>query len=222
MKILLIEDDAALVSALKIGLEKDGFVVDAISDGEEGKKRFEVHSDAYDLAILDLGLPNVSGDLICSHVRSKGIKTPILILTGKSKTEDKVEVLNSGADDYLTKPFSLDELKARVRALLRRPKPLLQTELVHGDIVLNPTTRKVSMGGTEIALTLKEFGMLEYMMRNPNQVVLRDDILDHVWDFNFSSLSNIVDVHINKLRKKLGSKSNILETVRGVGYRLKA
>ena len=223
MKILLVEDDVELVKALKTGLEKEGFTVDALMDGITGQKRLEIHHDAYDVVILDLTLPGVHGSEICRNIRARGIRTPILVLTGRNDTKDKVNALDAGADDYLTKPFSISELIARIRALLRRPQTILANELVAGDIVLNSLTRKVFKRGREVPLTLKEFGVLEYLMRHPNQVVLRDQILDHVWDFNFSSFSNIIDVHINRLRKKMniGKKENILETVRGVGYRLK-
>ena len=224
MKILVIEDDEKLSKALKIGLEKEGFAVDAITDGEMGERRLKVNHMNYDLVILDLILPRMSGIEICRSIRAKGILLPILILTGMDETEDKVLALDAGADDYLTKPFSVQELLARVRALLRRPKEALPTELHVRDVILSPSTRKVHRAGNEIPLTLKEFGVLEYFMRHPNQVVNRDQILDHVWDFDFASFSNIVDVHINNLRKKLntGGEENYLETIRGVGYRFKA
>lgn len=223
MKILLVEDDRTLVSALKPGLEKAGYAVDALHDGLDAKKRLEIHSSGYDLAILDLGLPNMSGYEICEKVRSRNVAIPILILTGRTAIEDKVQTLDVGADDYLTKPFSSEELLARIKALLRRPQTVPVTTLVVSNITLDLSNRTVTKGNDEINLTLKEFGVLEYFMRHPNQVVLRDDILDHVWDFEFSSLSNIVDVHINKLRNKLGLKDGVvLETVRGVGYRLRA
>ncbi len=223
MKVLLVEDDANLVSALKPTLEKEGFTVDALRDGLDGRKRLEIHGTTYDLAILDLGLPNVSGHEICRNAREKGIKIPILMLTGRTAIDDKVQALDSGADDYLTKPFSARELIARMRALLRRPQVAQTSTLQAGDLVIDLSSRTVTKKGKVVALTLKEFGVLEYFIRNLNQIVIRDDILDHVWDFEYSSLSNIVDVHINKLRSKLGLKDGVvLETVRGVGYRLKA
>ena len=175
------------------------------------------------MAILDLGLPNVSGHEICRNAREKNIDIPILMLTGRTAIDDKVQALDSGADDYLTKPFAARELVARMRALLRRPKKAQSSTLQAGDLVIDLASRTVTKNGKEVALTLKEFGVLEYFIRNLNQIVIRDDILDHVWDFEYSSLSNIVDVHINKLRSKLGLKDGVvLETVRGVGYRLKA
>ncbi len=222
MKILLVEDDRMLVAALKPSLEKEGFTVDALHDGMEAKKRLEIHGDTYDMAILDLGLPSISGHQICADARSKGVAIPILMLTGRTAVEDKVKALDHGADDYLTKPFSALELVARIRALLRRPKTLPAKTLQISDLVMDLSKRSVHKAGNEVPLTLKEFGVLEYFMRHPNQIVIRDDILDHVWDFDFSSLSNIVDVHINKLRSKLGLKDGaVLETVRGIGYRLR-
>ena len=224
MKILLIEDDVALCQALKAGLEKESFAVDFLNDGEAGEKRLLINHMDYDLVILDLSLPKRSGLQICQNARDQQITTPILILTGHADTEEKVRGLNAGADDYLTKPFSLAELLARIRALMRRPKEALPVELHLQDLVLNTTTRKVTRDGKEIPLTLKEFGVLEYLMRHPNQVVNRDQILDHVWDFDFNSFSNIVDVHMNNLRKKInnGRMENYLETVRGIGYRFRA
>jgi len=224
MKLLIIEDDEALSKALKMGLEKEGYAVDHLMDGEAGQRRLEVNHMDYDLVILDLTLPKKDGFEVCKAVRAQGIFVPILILTGHNDTEDKVLALNMGADDYLTKPFSVAELGARIRALLRRPKEALPIEIKLQDVVLNTTTRKVIRDSSEIPLTLKEFGVLEYLMRHPNQVINRDQILDHVWDFEFNSFSNIVDVHINNLRKKLndGNKENYLETVRGIGYRFKA
>ncbi|MES2437054.1 MAG: response regulator transcription factor [Patescibacteria group bacterium] len=221
MKILLIEDDISLNTSLKASLGASGYAVTAFSEGNAGEKHVLLNSMDYDLLILDWMLPGKSGVEICVSVREHKITTPILMLTGRDETSDKVNALDSGADDYLTKPFSLEELLARVRALLRRPKESLPTEIAYGDITMNPSTRKVFREGKEIPLTLKEFNILEYFLRHPNQVVTRDEVLDHVWDYNFSSLSNIMDVHINNLRKKLnkGKKENCIETVRGIGYK---
>ncbi len=223
MKILLIEDDEKLNKALKLSLQRAGFAVDSFTEGAKGEKHFAMNNIDYDLLILDLGLPDKSGFEICRNIREWKIATPVLILTGNNQIKDKVAALDCGADDYLTKPFSIPELEARVRALLRRPKEVVPTELTVGDIALNSATRKVTRGGNPIPLTLKEFGILEYLMRNSNRVVTRDQILDHVWDFNFNSFSNIVDVHVTSLRKKLNVKKgeNCIETVRGVGYKLK-
>ncbi len=224
MKILVVEDDEKLNAALKMGLEKEGYAVDGLFDGKSAEKRLLLNHSDYDLVILDLSLPEKTGIEICQSIRSNDISVPVLILTGHDATSDKVTALDAGADDYLTKPFSILELSARVRALLRRPQKADPSKLEVLDIVLNPATRKVTRAGKEIELTLKEYSILEYLMHNVNQVVTRDQLLDHVWDFNFDSFSNIVDVHITNLRKKMNGKggNNCIETVRGVGYRLKA
>jgi DNA-binding response OmpR family regulator len=223
MKILIIEDDEILSKALKMGLEKEGYAVDCLHDGESGQRRMEVNHQDYDVVVLDLMLPKRNGFEVCANLRALNIVTPIIILTGKDDTSDKIFALDAGADDYLTKPFSIHELSARIRALLRRPKVALPTEIYLSDITLNTSTRQVFRNGKEVPLTLKEFGVLEYLMRHPNQVVKRDQILDHVWDFDFNSFSNIVDVHINNLRKKINADNseNFLETIRGIGYRFK-
>lgn len=224
MKLLLVEDEPQIANLVKAGLEREGYAVDWLADGLAAEKRIELYHSDYDLVILDLMLPGKDGIEICKYVRSKGVSIPILILTAKSYVDDKVLALDGGADDYLTKPFDFKELLSRIRSLLRRPKEKMATELQSGDIVLNPNARKVFLGGKEVKLTLKEFGILEYLMRHPNKVVTRDDILFNVWDFHFDSFSNVVDVHINHLRKKInkGKRKNFLETIRGVGYRLNA
>jgi DNA-binding response OmpR family regulator len=224
MRILIVEDEEKLAQALKKGLEKEGYAVDYILDGEAGQRRIEINHKDYDLIVLDLMLPKVNGFEIATNVRKHGILTPILILTARDAIEDKVTALDSGADDYLVKPFSFEELAARVRALLRRPEQLLPTELRLKDLTLNVTTRKVYRQEKEIPLTLKEFGLLEYLMRHPNQVLTREQILDHLWDFAFDSFSNIVDVHMKNLRKKVDQEyhDKMLETIRGVGYKIVA
>ena len=224
MKLLLVEDEPQIANLVKAGLEREGYAVDWVADGIAGEKRIELYHGEYDLVILDLMLPGKNGIDICKHVRTKGVTIPILVLTAKSYVDDKVSALDSGADDYLTKPFDFKELLSRIRTLLRRPKEQMAMELRCDDIILNPGSRKVSLNGKEIKLTLKEFGILEYLMRHPSKVVTRDDILFSVWDFHFDSFSNVVDVHINHLRKKInrGRKKNFLETIRGVGYRINA
>ena len=223
MRILVIEDNIKLAASIKRGLEQDGFAVDCLFDGKSGQERLEISHSDYDLLILDIMLPEVDGLTICKNIRNQNIAIPIIMLTARGTTADKILGLNSGADDYLIKPFSFEELVARIKALLRRPKQALQVELKIGDLILNATSKKVYRNQKEIELTLKEFSLLEYLMRNANQVLNRDQILDHVWDLAFDSFSNIVDVHIKNLRKKIdnGYHEKLLETIRGVGYRLK-
>ncbi|MDP3954623.1 MAG: response regulator transcription factor [bacterium] len=223
MRILIIEDEEKLANALKIGLEKEGFAADYVIDGEKAQRRIELFRNEYDLIILDLMLPHMDGFTICKNIRAQKINIPVLVLTARGSLDDKILALDNGADDYLIEPFSFKELIARVRALLRRPDEALPSELKVGGLILNPTTRKVTYSGKEIFLTLKEYSLLEYMMRHPNQVLNREQILDHIWDFNFDSFSNVIDVHIKNLRKKLGHNNGktTVETIRGVGYRLK-
>jgi len=223
MRILIVEDEEKLALSLKKGLEKEGFAVDYIMDGEAGERRIIISHKDYDLVILDLMLPGKNGFQICKSVREQEINVPILVLTARDATDDKVAALDAGADDYLVKPFSFEELMARVRALLRRPEQTLPNELVVRDLKLDTTSRKVTRKGKEINLTLKEFNLLEYLMRNADQVLTREQILDHLWDFAFDSFSNVVDVHIKNLRKKIDGSHHekLLETIRGVGYRIK-
>ena len=223
MKILVVEDEEKLAEALSRGLEAHGYAVDTIGDGKKAQTRIVMHRDDYDLVILDLMLPSMDGLEICKSIRDENIVIPVLILTARNETENKVNLLLSGADDYMVKPFSFAELLARVKALLRRPSELIPEILeVHG-IEMNVVKRRVYRDGKEIPLTLKEFGLLEYFMRHPDQVVNREDLLAHLWDFNYASFSNVVDVHIKNLRRKLGDSGapDALETIRGVGYRLR-
>ncbi|PJE51269.1 MAG: DNA-binding response regulator [Candidatus Yanofskybacteria bacterium CG10_big_fil_rev_8_21_14_0_10_36_16] len=223
MRILIVEDEIKLAKALKKILEKEGFAADFVTDGEEAEKRILLFRKEYDLIILDLMLPKKSGFEICQNIRNEGVYIPVLVLTARGSIEDKIEVLDSGADDYMVKPFSFEELLARVRAILRRPDEALPEKLKLGNLTLSPSTRQVFYNSHEIHLTLKEYSLLEYMMRHPNQVLNREQILDHVWDFNFDSFSNVIDVHIKNLRKKIryGKNNPSLETIRGVGYRLR-
>ncbi len=222
MRILIVEDEEPIAQALQKGLEKEGYAVDWLADGLAASRRIEVAHKDYDLIILDLSLPGRDGTEICQQARAKNITTPILVLTARHDINDKITLLNFGADDYLVKPFSFEELFARVRALLRRPVPVLSTELKVQDLALNNVTRKVIRNNKEIKLTVKEFALLEYLMRHPNQVITRNQIIDHLWGYDFDSFSNVVDVHIKNLRKKINNgKRKILETVRGIGYRVK-
>ena len=222
MRILIVEDEAAIAQAVKKMLEHEGFAVDWLSDGNEARQRISLYRKEYDLVILDLMLPGISGYDICRSVREDGVNMPILILTARDLVHDKVSLLDTGADDYLVKPFSFEELFARIKALLRRPKEVLPVALSVGTLMLDTKTRKVSFGKKVLDLTTKEYALLEYLMRHPDEVVDRERIMDHLWGFEFDSFSNVVDVHIKNLRKKLDPKKGraILETVRGVGYRL--
>ncbi len=223
MKILLVEDEQKLADALKHGLELEGYTVDIVPDGAKALTRISLHRADYDVVILDLNLPSMNGDEICKQMREKDITVPILILTAQSDTDTKVQLLMSGADDYLVKPFSFAELNARIHVLLRRPNEALPQILRSRDIELNPSTRRAARAGREIPLTLKEYGLLEYFMRHPNQVVNREDLLTHLLDFNYGGFSNVVDVHVKNLRRKLDDEDagGVLETVRGIGYVLR-
>ncbi len=224
MRILIVEDEEKLAKALKDGLESEGHAVDYLTDGEKGESRIRMCRGDYDLVVLDLMLPGKNGFEVCRDVRAEGVTLPILILTARDSTEDKVLALDSGADDYLVKPFAFDELVARMRALWRRPREALPEELEVRDLVLNPATREVHRAGKRIDLTLKEFELLHYLMRHPNQVMGREDIFAHLWDFADTSLSNVIDVHVKNLRHKIddGHAHKLLETTRGVGYAIKA
>jgi DNA-binding response OmpR family regulator len=223
MRILIVEDNEKLSHSLKKGLEQEGYAVDCLFDGESAQVRIEANYEDYDLIILDIMLPKRDGIQVCRDIRKQNITTPVLILTAKDTTDDKIIGLDSGADDYLVKPFSFEELLARMRALLRRPTNTLISELRIRDLTLNPATRKVYRAGKEIVLTLKEFALLEYLMINAGRIVNREQILSHVWDFNFDSFTNVVDVHIKNLRKKIdyANQEKLIETIRGLGYRLK-
>jgi len=222
MKILIVEDEERLAKLIKKALEKEGFAADYVTDGEAAETRIEICYKDYDLVILDLMLPKKDGLTICQNIRNKKINIPILVLTAKFDIDDKVKTLNAGADDYLVKPFSLEELTSRIRALLRRPPQSIPTILKVQDLTLENSTRKVTRGAKEIKLTVKEFSILEYLMRNPNQVISRSQLLDHLWGSDFDSFSNVIDVHVKNLRKKVnnGGRRKVIETIRGIGYRI--
>lgn len=222
MKILIVEDQEKLAKLIKKGLKKEGYAVDYLTDGNTAQRRIELNYSDYDLIVLDLNLPTKGGLDICRDIRKLNISTPVLVLTANSDLESKVTLFDAGADDYLVKPFEFKELLGRIRALTRRPKVVLQTELKVYDIVLNPSTKKVTVGGKPVEFTLKEFRILEYLMQRPNQVLEREDIISNIWDFDFDSFSNVLDVFINKIRNKIdrGRSKSLIETVRGIGYRL--
>lgn len=223
MKILIIEDNQKLAKVLKKGLEGEGFAVDVLFDGESGLSRIKSRSDEYDLAVLDVMLPEMNGLDVCRSIRKDGINLPILMLTAKDTIDDKIIGLDCGGDDYMVKPFSFDELTARIRALLRRQPVAVTSELSMHNIKLNSATRRVTYFDAEITLTLKEYSLLEYFMRHPGQVLTREQILSSLWDFSFDSFSNIVDVHVKNLRNKFKKNDGkkLFETVHGVGYRFK-
>jgi DNA-binding response OmpR family regulator len=222
MRILVVDDDRRLCAVVKRGLLEEAYAVDVAYDGEEGEYLAEVNP--YDLIILDIMMPIKDGIEVCQELRAKKINTPILMLTAKDTVEDRVKGLDTGADDYLVKPFAFSELLARVRALMRREGMSKSPELRVGDLTLNTLTRQVRRGERPLELTTKEYIILEYFMRHPNVVVTRTMIEEHAWDYDFDSLSNLVDVYIRRLRRELDEKGedSLIQTVRGAGYRLKA
>lgn len=220
MRILLIEDEQRLSNTIKKGLVEEGFAVDQAYDGEDGQ--YLAESEDYDLIILDVMLPKIDGVTLCQNLRTKKIKTPILMLTAKTTVEDKVAGLDSGADDYMTKPFSFIELRSRIQALLRRSKQEASPTFRVADLNLDPIKHKVERDGKNISLTPKEFSVLEYLMHHKEEIVTRTMILEHVWDYNFDSLSNVVDVYVATIRRKVdkGNKTRLVHTLHGVGYRV--
>jgi len=203
---------------IKKGLEEETYAVDVAYDGEEGYHLAAMNE--YDMIILDLMLPKMDGLEVLTRLRDKRVNTPILLLTAKGAVDDKVTGLNKGADDYLTKPFAFSELLARIRSLLRRGQVETQTELKVGDLTLDMVSHKVSRNGEEIELTGKEYSLLEYFMHNEGKVLTRTMIAEHVWDYNFDTFTNVIDVYVNHLRKKIDKKypAKLLHTLRGVGY----
>ncbi len=222
MKILVVEDNQKLAANIKEGLEQDGFAVDCIFDGITAEKRILINRTDYDVVILDIMLPGKDGVAVCRSWREQEVTIPVLMLTARDATDDKVKGLNSGADDYLAKPFAFEELLARIRALLRRPTVAEKTVLQVGDITLDTVSRKVERNSKEVVLTLKEYMVLEYLMRNQNKVITRDALYDHAWDYADNSFSNTVNVHIKNLRQKLHDDGTHIQTIRGVGYKMEA
>ena len=222
MRIIFVDDDRILAEALIFSLSQKGYAVDTVADGKKAFDRISMNHIDYDLIILDLSLPSIDGKSICMALRRLNITTPIIILTGQDEVKDKVDLLLAGADDYLVKPFSFDELYARIQAILRRPTTMVPEIIKYHDLEINVSERKVIKDSKTIPLTLKEFVLLEYFMRNTNRVINREELLSHLWDFNFSSFSNIIDVHVKNLRRKLNwdGENGPLETIRGVGYKL--
>jgi heavy metal response regulator len=220
MRILVVEDEEAIATFLEQGLSEAGYAVDLAIDGAEALHWLAIA--AYDAILLDIMLPYVDGLTVCAELRQRGVRTPVLMLTARDTIEDRVTGLDGGADDYLVKPFAFTELLARLRALLRREPALKATVLQVDDLTLDTASHEVRRGGQAITLTIKEYALLEFLMRHPNQTLSRTTIAEHVWDYAFDHLSNIIDVHIFALRRKLddGRSTKLLHTVRGVGYRL--
>ena len=221
MRILVIEDDPTVGQYVKRGLEENRWSVDLVPDGEDGEQRAE--SEAYDLIILDMRLPGKSGLEVLHALRARGFERPVLVLTAQDAVDSKVTALRAGADDYVTKPFAFEELLARVEALARRPRALASPTLAVGDLVVDQATRVVTRGGESIDLTPKEYAVLEYLMRHAARVMSRTLITEYVWGYHFDPGTNIVDVVINHLRKKVdtGRHTRLITTVRGVGYMIK-
>jgi heavy metal response regulator len=222
MRILVVEDEHKVASFIQKGLEEEGYAVDVASDGEAG---LAMGLDGvHDLVLLDVHLPGRNGFSVLKELRERKVSTPVLLLTVRATIEDKVLGLDSGADDYLTKPFAFQELLARVRALLRRRGEDRSTVLQVADLTLDPARRIAFRGGDEIELTAKEFALLDYFMRNPGRVLTRTMIAEHVWDYDFDSMTNVIDVYVNYLRKKIdkGREPRLIHTVRGTGYVMKA
>lgn len=222
MRILVVEDEHRIANMLKKGLEQERFAVDLAYEGNDG---FDLAStEDYDLIVLDLMLPGMDGLTICKNLRVKSLHTPILMLTAKGQTQDKVDGLDTGADDYVTKPFAFEELLARIRALIRRPRSTLNNQLSVADLVLNTNNFEVKRANSILHLSSKEFSLLEYLLRHKNKIVPKQEIISHVWDYNADILENTVEVYIRNLRNKIDlpfkDKKPLIHTVRGFGYKI--
>lgn len=219
MRVLLIEDNRKLSSYIKKVLQRESYVVDQSFDGAMAKDlAFE---NDYDIIIMDIMLPQIDGVTLCKSFRKDGLNIPILMLTALDTIDNKVSGLDSGADDYLTKPFELVELIARMRALMRRPQDLKEDQLKYKDIIIDLASHRILKANNEITFTVKEYAVLEYLIRNKNRLITREDILEHCWDLSFDSFSNIVDAYIKQVRKKLDDKNaKYIKTIWGLGYKL--
>ncbi len=220
MKILVVEDEKQIADFVKKGLTEQGFLVELCDHGDEAMER--ILHQAYDAIVLDIMLPGRDGLSILRQFRKKGHTTPVILLTARSELDERIEGLNTGADDYLTKPFYVEELIARLHAVIRRSSDEQMSLLQAGDLSVNVLTREVKRAGTPVKLTSREFNLLEYLIRSPGRVFTRTQILEHVWGYDFDPNTNLVDVHIQRLRKKVSpDKDNpVIETIRGVGYRV--
>lgn len=222
MRVLVVEDEIKMAALIRRGLEREGYAVDMAADGAEAL--WAAREQDYDAIVLDAMIPAPDGFVVCRTLREEGRWAPVVMLTARDSVEDRVRGLDVGADDYLTKPFAFAELFARLRALTRRQVVARPVVLSVGDLVLDPATRSVNRGGEPIMLSAKEFALLEFLMRHPDEVLTRQAILEHVWDFAYDGVSNVVDVYIRYLREKVDRPfdHDTIETVRGVGYRLLA
>lgn len=220
MRVLVVEDEKQISAFIKRGLEEESYAVDVAADGEEGLNWLE--SFSYDLVITDILMPKMDGITFCKIIRDRGLEVPVLMLTARDTVDDRVTGLDAGADDYLVKPFAFRELLARLRAISRRHREEKTSSLVVEDLELNLITRQLTRKGQEIQLTNKEFALLEFLMRNPGKILTRTVIGEHIWDYNFFNQSNIVDVYIRQLRKKIDEPfgSNLIRTIRGSGYKI--
>ena len=220
MRVLVVEDEPRMAQLIRQGLEEEAYAVDVVDNGRD--VLLWAQSAAYDIILLDIMLPGMNGLDVCRQLRAEGFIMPILMLTARDTLPDKVKGLDSGADDYLVKPFAIEELTARMRALLRRDSPDKSALLTVGDLTLNPATKLARRGEQVIELTAKEYSLLETLMRHPNQVLSRDQIIEHVWDMEFESGSKLIEVYIYALRKKIdvGRDNKLIQTVRGMGYRI--
>jgi heavy metal response regulator len=221
MRLLVVEDEKKVSSFISKGLKEEGYAVDVAFDGKTGLQM--AMDQVHDLIVLDIHLPGMDGMSVLHELRKARVSTPVLLLTVRANIEDKVLGLDAGADDYLTKPFAFQELVARIRALLRRKTEAELPVLQFADLTLDPARRVVLRGANKIDLTAKEYALLYYFMRNPGRVLTRTMISDHVWDYNFDSMTNIIDVYVNYLRRKIDSdrEHKLIHTIRGVGYVLK-
>lgn len=222
MKILLIEDEHKIAQSIKKGLEQERYIVEMVFNGEDGLDFAE--SQDFDLIILDRLLPGMDGVEICREIRSKSIHTPVLMLTARGQTQDKVEGLDAGADDYLTKPFAFEELLARIRALSRRPADDVSNILALDDLKMDTGNFRVERAGVEIKLSNKEYALLEYLLRNPNKILTKDQLINHVWNYDADILPNTVEVYMGYLRNKIDRpfkrSRSLIQTMRGFGYKI--
>jgi DNA-binding response OmpR family regulator len=218
MRLLLVEDDSRIAHFVARGLQEQAYAVDVVANGDDALYQVEIND--YDVIVLDVMIPGKDGFATCRGIRALGKRMPILMLTARDAVDDRIRGLDSGADDYLTKPFEFGELLARLRALLRRPRDLRPSRILVGDLELDTATQTAKRGNRSISLTAKEYALLEFLARNANRVIGRSEIAEHVWDESFDPFSNLIEVYVNRLRRKLGEEDGkpLLQTRRGSGY----